>query len=228
MNYDDLLKWAIEQYTSRIEEWKPITGFEGLYEVSTHGRIKSLQRVIKCNKGFRQIPERIITPNIVTQGKYFKQIKKRVLLYRDGYKIRKYIHSLVAMVFLPNPENKPCVDHICGTDGGDGMWNLRWCTKRENNSYDLARLHHSQVKIGNRHPMYGVRGSDSPLAKPVNQYHKNGKYIRTFGSIKEAKEFIGSNSAHISDACNNKRKYACGYVWRFATGTEFEGKNNKV
>lgn len=102
-----------------MEVWKDIKGYEGLYQVSNEGRIKSLG-------GDRYKAIRILNGNISEQG------YNRVNLFKDGKPKTFNIHRLVAEAFIPNPENKPCIDH-CNTIRNDNrVENLKWCTYSEN------------------------------------------------------------------------------------------------
>lgn len=100
------------------ELWKPIPGYEGLYEASNFGRIKSLKR-----RGAR---ERILKPN--TCGKDYLC----VLLYKEGTRKVSYVHRLVAQSFIPNLENKREVNHINGDKHDNRTKNLEWCSRSEN------------------------------------------------------------------------------------------------
>lgn len=106
-----------------MEIWKDIKGYEGLYQISNLGRVKSLERLIKC----RKCDERIKVPSITNRGYY------RLPLCKYG-KIKYYhIHRLVAEAFLPNEENKPTVDHIDRNRLNNNVSNLRWATYKEQN-----------------------------------------------------------------------------------------------
>lgn len=100
------------------EEWKDIKGYEGLYQVSNKGRVKSLK-----NKGV----DRECILKVVTNRGYLQ-----VRLCKNSNVKTLKIHRLVAEAFIPNPDNKPCIDHINTERTDNSVENLRWCTQKEN------------------------------------------------------------------------------------------------
>ena len=101
-----------------IKEWKPVVGYEGLYEVSNMGRVKSLKRL--------RTKERIIAQFQNHRG------YARVTLWKDNSQKKYSVHRLVAEAFIPNPNNLPEVNHIDGDKQNNHMDNLEWCTRSEN------------------------------------------------------------------------------------------------
>lgn len=130
-----------------MEVWKDITGFEGKYQVSSLGRIKALARVITCKRVQDSVSMAYHKAEKILAGGSDK----------DGYKFirlgnkRRRVHQLVAEAFIPNPENKPVVDHI-NTDPADNrVENLRWVTMTENSNNPLTKQHQRQAHLGKKH-----------------------------------------------------------------------------
>ena len=107
------------------EIWKPIDGFEGLYEVSNLGRIKILQKTRSDGKVYK---EKLM--KISTNGSYCE-----VSLHKEGKASHHLVHRLVAKAFIPNPEGLPQVNHIDENKTNNCVENLEWCTAKYNSNY---------------------------------------------------------------------------------------------
>lgn len=108
------------------EEWRPIQGYEGLYEVSNLGRIRRLEMVVNGAKGWRTYPGGIRRSVALDTG-YLA-----VNLSALGKCRQHLIHVLVARAFIPNPDQKPHINHLDGNKANNLMTNLEWCTRSEN------------------------------------------------------------------------------------------------
>lgn len=117
------------------------------------------------------------------------------------------IHRLIAQAFIPNPENKPEVNHIDGNRSNNKISNLEWCTRSENGLHAYAVNKRS-------HPMTGLLGINNKKSKIVYAY-KNGVCVDAFFGLSDAQRKTGISSGHISQACNGIRNTARGYVWKF-------------
>lgn len=131
-----------------VEIWKDVVGYEGLYQVSNLGRVRSLPKMV----GFRSQPEKLIAIFADKHGYH------KTNLYKHNTHKQVYVHMLVAQAFIPNDENKPQVNHKDGDKSHNFDYNLEWCTAKENiiHAYSNGLKHD---KKGVDHPMYGKKHS---------------------------------------------------------------------
>jgi hypothetical protein len=128
------------------EIWKEIKGYEGLYQVSNLGRVKSLSKVKELyNGGLYNTKDKILTPRI--SNGYIS-----VSLHKHNKGITKLIHRLVAEAFIPNPEGKPQVNHIDGNKTNNILSNLEWNTRSEN----IQHAFNTSLKISQKGEVHGA------------------------------------------------------------------------
>ena len=144
-----------------MEEWKEIEGCGDRYQVSNEGRIKSIKKI--SNYG-EHITESILKERITPNG------YNQVCLTLDGQHFYFYAHRLVAEAFIPNPENKPEVDHINGNKLDNRVENLRWTTKSENMSNPVTTKKISETKTGKH------ISPDTEFKKGTTPWNKGKKY----------------------------------------------------
>lgn len=156
------LDWLYEE---NDEEWRDIEGFEGLYRVSNTGKIKALERLVENNGGMQHKHERILKENYGSRG--------LVVLCKDGKTYPMLSHRIVAKAFIPNPENKPEVDHIDTNFHNNNANNLKWVTHKENSNNELTKMHISQSKMG--HEYWGRPLTDEEKMK-ISIAHKGMKF----------------------------------------------------
>lgn len=186
------------------EIWRDIKDYEGLYQVSNLGRVRSLDRYVKHSRGGVMVRRKGCLLKPTTNKGY-----KMVALSKNNT-IRYYlIHRLVAEAFIPNPENKPYIDHINTIKTDNRVQNLRWVTRLENENNPLTRKHRSQ----------SLKGENNPSSKPVLQYDKEGNFIKEWEYIKLAAISTNINESCISRCCKFKLKTAGGYIWRYVNQT---------
>ena len=189
-----------------MEKWKPIKGFEGLYEVSNKGRIKSMKRYVPNRSGKMLVEEKILSLAHDNKGYY------RVSLCREGKQFPKKVHRIVAEAFVDNPNNKPQVNHINGIKDDNRAENLEWVTNAENQIHaNRSGLRRSPK--GETHYAYGT---DHPNNKAVIQYDDEGNFIAEYHSLAEAARSVGaSDYSCISHCCRGVIQHSFGYRWKY-------------
>jgi hypothetical protein len=181
-----------------MEIWKDIVGYEGLYQVSDLGRVRSLDRIIKGNKGSEYLKKGKILKQTFNLKKY-----SQVNLSKYGVDYHKRVHRLVAETFIPNPEMKPQVNHIDGNKNNNHVINLEWNTESENviHAYRLGLNVRSKFAGKERRPVYQL---------------KDGKIINRFETITEAEVKTHTPRQNIRQVIKGKRFSANGYQWKDA------------
>ena len=183
-----------------MENWKNIKGYEGFYQVSNLGRIKSVERDIYCQNGIvHHLKEKILVPALNNKGYQYVNLSK------NGKGKLMLVHRLVAMAFIPNPENKPQVNHKDENPLNNCVDNLEWCTASYNALYGTR----NERIIQNRR---SYKFGNAPHAKPVFCEELN----KTFDCAKRVEEELGILGTSISNVCKGKRKTAGGFHWRYA------------
>ena len=168
-----------------MEVWKYITGYEGIYKISSCGNVFSYKK------------HRLLSTKPMNKGYNSVRLGNKSFL----------VHRLVAQTFIPNPENKPQVNHKNGIRSDCRVENLEWCTQSENEIHKRKVLCVKGTWLGK----YGIEHNRS---KPIKQI-KNGNIINVFGSALEAKRKTGIDNSKISLVCTGIRKTAGGYKWEF-------------
>ena len=167
-----------------IEEWRPIEGYEGLYEVSNTGQVRSLDRYVVNSLGNRRF----------YKGKVLIQLKGKddylvINLYCNGKYHQMKIHRLVAQAFIPNPENLPQVNHKDEDKTNNNVTNLEWCDAKYNNNYGsrLERSRETAIKNG-----YYTGLSKKEYMNKYNQDNK--EYIKEY-----KKRYYQENKDKLAD-----------------------------
>lgn len=175
------------------EEWKDIPGWEGFYQVSNLGRVKSIFKYLKTKKGELII---VKTNKILKQGDNhgYKAVHLKVL----DKQLHTGVHRLVAQAFLPNDNNYTEINHIDENGMNNNVNNLEWCSRSYN------------IKYGNR-----TKKSIKTLGKAVLQYTLEGVLLNEYDSIQRAAYYNNVNSWGICDCCKGRIPEAYGYIWRY-------------
>ena len=178
----------MNNFENKTEIWKDIPGYEGIYQVSNEGRIKSIPHCIKANKhgGKRIAEERIKNITIGWHGYLW------VSLCKNGKSKTYSVHRLVAITFIKNPNEFPAVNHIDGNKENNHVSNLEWCTNHENQ-------------------MHASRNGLLPRSKTVICI-ETGKLYQSSG---EAERETGICGRNIRSACAGKYKTAGGHRWKW-------------
>ena len=180
---------------SKEEIWKDVKGYEGLYQCSNLGRIKSLDREITVTR--KNTFTKLLKGGIRTQQN--RTGYKAITLFKDGKRATYYVHRLVAETFIPNPMNLPMVNHIDEIRTNNCVFNLEWCTHQENLTHGTAN-----------------ERKNRKLSTPIIGIHiSTGKKI-TFPSMMEAGR-NGFHQSEISLCCNGKKDQHKNYKWNFKT-----------
>lgn len=184
-----------------MEEYRDIKGFEGLYQVSNLGNVKSLERKVWCSRGrgyYKTIPEKIMKTYDNGYGYLF------VYLTKDGEQEKCYIHRLVAEAFLENPENLPEVNHISEDKEDNRVSNLEWCSSKYNCNHGTRNRRIAEAMTN--HPK---------LSKPVIAISKESGLILEYPSAHEASRQTGIAQSSIAECCQGKLKSCGGYYWMY-------------
>lgn len=184
------------------EIWKEIKGWEGYYEISNFGNVRSLSRSVMRNGMHLSIPGKALKPYITTAG--YEQVN----FCKNSIKRPRAVHRLVAGAFIPNPNNKPQVNHIDGIKKNNNDSNLEWATSSENNS-------HSVHVLNNYSYLKAAAVASIKLRKPIIGTHSKTGEKLYFASQKEAGVFFNHGTSTIWRALYGKLKTAYNYKWEF-------------
>lgn len=173
------------------EIWVSIKGYENYYQISNFGRVKSLGRDVII-RGIHKVsrPKILALTPIDKKDGYLG-----VLLYKNGSRKRYKIHQLVAQHFIPNPDNKPLIDHINGIKTDNKFTNLRWVDYFENSC--------------------GNPSTPTTPNRPILQYDLKGNFIKEYRSAIQASKELNINQANIVHCLKGKYKYSGGYIWKY-------------
>lgn len=182
------------------EIWKDIVGYEGLYQVSNFGRVRSLDRFVKgSHNNLKPVKGKILNPE-KTQFGYLQ-----VSLSRKNLKHKRFkVHRLVADSFIANPFNLPQINHKDEDKMNNRVDNLEWCDSFYNQNYGTCgeRKHKHLIN----HPQMSIA---------VEQLTVSGEHIAFYPSMKEAGRQTGIKQGSISKVCSGERSQAGCYKWKY-------------
>lgn len=190
--------------------WKAIPEYEGYYEASTNGEIRSLDRYVNNRNSF--VKGKMMHLNLGSSGYLYIGLSKNGIT-----KVYK-VHRLIAKTFIKNPDNKPCIDHINTKRTDNRVCNLRWATLKENSRNPLTK-HHAKYgkekRIGNKKSSCQKFRNNAPnKPKPVYRYTLTGEFMDEFQSIIEAESVTRVEASGIRKALDKSYRTSGGYLWR--------------
>lgn len=200
--------------TIRNEVWKEIEGYEGLYQVSTEGQVRSLN--------YNHTGKTKILQQDTSKRGY-----KRVRLCKNGKSKPYSVHRLVALAFIPNPNNLPQVNHKDENKTNNVAWNLEWCTPAYNMNYGTRNKRSSEAKKGHivtketrrkiSTTKKGKKSANYDKGKPILMFTKQGEFIRRFDKgVPEANIYLGKprNATCIYNCIKGRSESSYGYKWK--------------
>lgn len=177
------------------EEWRLIKGYEGLYQVSSYGRVSGMGRVL-CDG--RLWKGRVLKQKTNTDG------YNQVTLCKDGKEKQYLVHRLVAQAFIPNPNNYPIINHKDENPSNNRVENLEWCTVDYNINYGTCNERKRKSLTNN-----------PKKSKIVLQFTLDGKFIKEYLSVRGAERQTGYGQGNISAVCRGELNQAYGYKWKY-------------
>lgn len=178
-------------YNINEEVWKDVEGYNGDYQISNLGNVKS----------FKYKKPRILKPH------YDKRGYARLILRKDNNDFGHYIHRLVAQAFIPNPNNYPEVNHKDENPRNNTISNLEWCTKKYNNNYgtkiERTKANTNYLEIADKNSI------------PVLQYDLQGNFIKKWKSANECKRTLGYDNSFIAKCCRGEMYTAYKHIWKY-------------
>ena len=175
-----------------FEAWKDVEGYEGLYKVSNLGNVMSL----RYRRGHFS---KTLIPKCNSCGRLW------VELSRDGVTKPMQIHRLVAIAFLPNPENYPEINHKDENPQNNRVDNLEWCTRQYNVNYYFDRRRNDSIKRNGK-----LKES------PIIQKTLDGEFVRMWDNSRQIKKELNLSDWSVSECCRGNRKTAYGFTWHYA------------
>lgn len=180
------------------EEWRPVPGYEGIYEVSNMGRVKSLPRDYTQLNMYgtlskRHIDGKVMRLHILNSGYCHVELTKGARQCKSHP-----IHRLVALAFIPNPKGLPFINHKDEDKQNNNVNNLEWCTTEYNCNYGTRNK-----KI-----------SEKARRAPIEQYDLKGNFIKAYDSIRDAATELNIGETSIAAALSGRCKTGKGFIWK--------------
>ena len=188
------------------EEWRDIKGYDGYYQVSNYGNVRSVDRVDCAGRKLR---------GKILKFQFGGAHKERVyvMITYNRQSNHHIVARLVAGAFIPNPENLSQVNHKDENPSNNRVDNLEWCDGKYNCNYGTRNQRLSEICKNRGNSVY------DKVRREIIQFTKDGKYVARYNSITEASNSLLSENNYQSDivkCCKGKRNTVMGYVWRYA------------
>lgn len=208
-----------------MEEWKDIAGYEGLYQVSNLGRVKSLDRCVQRGNGIMKKQGRIMNQTrLIRKPEQGKAIYHTVLLSDSGMHKRYLVHRLVATAFISNPLQKDQVNHIDGNGENNNVSNLEWCDGKENmrHAWETGILNSENVTKPFIERAKRRHGKNSPAwGGYIEVIDKSGNVVTVCETLMKTQAWIRNNTDYknatytgVSKVCLGEQKQAYGFNYR--------------
>lgn len=186
--------YCFGKYEPVKEIWKPIYGYEGLYEVSNIGKVRSLDRYVDFRGRKRIFKGRILKFKKAGSDDEYQS----VALSKNGKTKYITVHRLVAIAFIPNPNNLPEVNHKDENPHNNSIENLEWRDRKYNVNYGMHNKKISDTK-----------------SKSLSILDLNGNVLKIYRSAKDASKETGFTQSGITHCCNGRLNAFKGYRWRY-------------
>lgn len=187
-----------ENLLDGVEEWRDIKGYEGFYQASSFGRIRSVDRKCWNGKTMAFMKGKILKPALSGDGRNYLIVH----LSKHNKQKTLSVHRLIAGAFIPNPLMLPEINHKDENPSNNNVSNLEWCTRHYNTNYGT----HNEKLRNTKEKRYG---------KPILQFDMLGNLITEYPTLMAAERATGFHNGNISHCCRGNCSYAYGYVWKF-------------
>lgn len=178
------------------EIWRDIPGFEGEYQVSTMGNVRTIEHLVPWRGRLYHVKSKLIKKQIGTKGYII------VRVHKNGVGKTLKVHKLIKNTFHgPNPKDKPEINHIDENKDNNSISNLEFCDSDYNNNYGTRN---ERIKETLRKQL-----------KPINQYDINHNFIKRWESSIDIQETLGIKSHLITRCCRGVGKTVHGFVWKY-------------
>ena len=181
-----------------MEIWKDMYGFENLYEISTYGRVRSKDRIVIDVNGRKMHYKSKMMKLQYKKIKGSTYFRVQVNLWKNNKCFSKTVSRLVALTFIPNPDNLPQVNHKDEDPTNNNISNLEWCDAKYNVNYGTRNERANKAKY-----------------KKVKIYDENFNYIKTCESIKQAASEVNGDDSSVTKVCKFKNSNHKGYIFRY-------------